>query len=164
MAKNALVKVPNTPVKYTDGVDSWQALPGQPNGCFRFPGDSEEKMYSLSSLYDFLRKGCRLVKLDTDVKIETLDTPDFDSVFSMIGGKPAPSNSPEAQSPPAKKPKSSDNRDRIKAWMLTQKEPVTKKQIAEATGLSLGVVSVTIINMSEVKVKGKSGSSNLYSL
>lgn len=162
--KNALAVRSATPVKYTDGKDTWEALPGQLNGSFYLPGQPDI-LYSLTSLHDMIRKHCRQVRLVSGQDIESLGEPTIEDALCITGDLQPTRNTP-VSSAPVKMSKAGENRTKIVNWFLNTHPSgsATKKQIADGTSLTAASVNALVTNMTELEVVGKAANFNLYRL
>jgi hypothetical protein len=157
--KAALAKI--EPLKYTDGKNTWEALPGQPNGCFTLPGHPDE-LFSLKSLYEMIKKHCRPARILQGVGGGEEVT--FADGIAVLGEMAPRLDLPTTPSsvPAGRR---SENRQKILNFFHNRAgHSLTKRQISDGTGLALHIVSALLPNISEIEISGKSGSSNLYIL
>jgi len=155
-----LANIQNQTIKYTDGKDTWEALPGQPNGTFQIPGFPE--FYSVSSLYDMLRKHCRIASIVSGAQIQDLGTVGVEDALQVMGELV-----PQREAPvTGKKPtKASQDRVTVVNWFkTTNAKKVTKKQISEGTDIPLPRLSALLTSTPEIEMVGKDGVTNMYSL
>lgn len=164
--KKALEK-PENKLQYTDGVETWTVEPGQPNHGFTIPGDPSGKQYSLKSFFDMIRRNCLEIRL---VDNEKAIVDGGMATIEDLGFSPEPITAPKPRKL-IKTPKgvkvvggTATQELILKTLKSNKNKGLTKKELAEATGLRLSLVETTLAKMldKEVTVKGKKGNSFLY--